>query len=108
MEQAESALKFLDKIDDSKYFLAGAAIISSLSKDNLLSELGKCFPNLFKNDLAQIIISASSIFIFVRDARISIYVSLSLYIFIYFVYTFSGRDDCLEDTGKVINTLKKK
>jgi hypothetical protein len=97
--------QFLDKIDNSKYFLAGAAIISSLSRENLLSELGKCFPSLFENDLAQIIITASSIFIFVRDARISIYVSLLLYIFIYLVYTFTNRDDCLENTGKVINSF---
>ena len=50
-------MSYFEKIDNSKYMLAAAAIIASLSKETLLSELGNCFPDLFKNDILQIIIT---------------------------------------------------
>lgn len=93
-------LNWLDKIDDSKYFIAGAAIVSSLAKDNLLSELGRCYPDLFKNDIMQLLITASTMFIFVRDARVSIIMAFSLYIFINLTHAFTGRKDCVDESNK--------
>ena len=93
-------MSYFEKIDNSKYMLAAAAIIASLSKETLLSELGNCFPDLFKNDILQIIITTSSMFIFVRDARISINAALLLYIIIQLVYYFTNREDCLDKIAK--------
>lgn len=87
-------MSILSKMDDSKYILAAAAIISSLSKDNLLSDLSKCFPDLFKNDILQLIITASSMFIFVRDAKISLVSTLALYFLLHIIYIFTGKEEC--------------
>ena len=93
-------LSWLDKIDDSKYFIAAAAIVSSLTRNNLLTELGQCYPDLFANDIMQIIITASTMFIFVRDARISIIMAFGLYILVNVTHAFTGRKDCVDEKLK--------
>lgn len=96
----------LNELDDSKYILAIAAIIGSLSKDNLLSELGRCYPNFFDNDIMQILITTCTMFIFVRNAKISVEVALGLYIFINLIHTLTGRTDCGSNIDTNIKDIK--
>ena len=99
-------LKWLNKFDNSKYFIAAAAITASLTRDNLVTELGYCYPDIYKNDIMQILITASTMFIFVRDFKISIQAALILYGAIYIIHKYTDRKDCLASTEQGLQDIK--
>ena len=99
-------LHWLNKYDNSKYFIAATAIIASLTRENLVTELGHCYPDIYKNDIMQILITASTMFIFVRDFKISIQAALILYVGIFFIHKFTNHNECLANTEQTLEDIK--